>query len=146
MQDAGAGGHPLGVAIRDQTAAAGRVLMLEGSVDHVGDRLEPAVRMQGRALRLARSVLNLAHLIHMDEGVEELLIQAVKGPSHRKALALQALWGGRDGDHGACASAGRVQFRDTRQRQNVLDRHGGHDLIDNRWPRCGIPVPGGAIQ
>src|SRR5438445_2568714 len=105
VQDAGAGGHPLGVAIRDQTAAAGRVLMLEGSVDHVGDRLEPAVRMPGRALRLARSVLNLAHLIHMDEGVEELLIQAVKSSAHRKGVALQAFWRARDADNGAGASA-----------------------------------------
>ena len=66
----GAGRHPLGVAVGDQAAAAVGVLVLERAVDHVGDGLEAAVRVPRRALRLARRVLHLAHLVHVDERVE----------------------------------------------------------------------------
>jgi hypothetical protein len=44
------GGHPLRVAVGDQPAAAVGVLMLEGAIDHVGDRLEPTVRVPGGPL------------------------------------------------------------------------------------------------
>ena len=70
VEDPAAGGHPLGVPVGDQAAPADRVLVLEGAVDHVGDRLEPAVRVPRRALGLARRVLHLAHLVHVDERVE----------------------------------------------------------------------------
>src|SRR3972149_3505674 len=53
MKDAGAGGHPLGVAVRDDPAAAIRVAVLEHAVDHVGDGLEAAMRVPRRALGLA---------------------------------------------------------------------------------------------
>ena len=55
VEDARAGGHPLGVAVGDEAAAAGRVLVLEGAVDHVGHGLEAAVRVPRRALGLARA-------------------------------------------------------------------------------------------
>ena len=51
-------------------AAAGGVLVLEGAVDHVGDRLEAPVRVPGGALGLAGRVLHLAHLVHVDEGIQ----------------------------------------------------------------------------
>ena len=38
-------GHPLGVAVGDEAIAAIGVLVLEDPVDHVGDGLEPAVRV-----------------------------------------------------------------------------------------------------
>ena len=70
VQDPAPGGHPLRGAVLDDAAAADGVLVLEGAVDHVGDRLEAAVGVPGRALGLARAVVDLAHLVHVDEGVE----------------------------------------------------------------------------
>ena len=70
VQDPGAGGHPLRVAVGDDAAAAVRVVVLEDAVDHVGDGLEAAVRVPRRALRLAGRVLDLAHLVEVDERVE----------------------------------------------------------------------------
>jgi hypothetical protein len=46
-------GHPLGVAVGDEAAAAVGVLVPEDAVDHVGDGLEAAVRVPGGALGLA---------------------------------------------------------------------------------------------
>src|SRR5262245_27678290 len=59
VQDPRAGRHPLGVAVGDRAAAAVGVLVLEDAVDHVGDRLEAAVRVPRRALGLPRRVLHL---------------------------------------------------------------------------------------
>ena len=98
VQDAGPCRHPLGVAVGDQAAAAVGVLVGEGAVDHVRHRLEAAVGMPGRALGLAGRVLHRAHLVHVDEGVEQPLVDAGEGAMDREALALEALRGGGDGD------------------------------------------------
>ena len=95
-EDAGAGGHPLGVAVGDHAAAAVRVLVLEDAVDHVGDGLEAAVRVPRRALRLARRVLDLAHLVEVDERVEVGEVDAGERPADREALALEAARRGGD--------------------------------------------------
>ena len=57
MQDAAAGGHPLGVALADDAATAVGVVVRDLAVEHVGDGLEPAVRVPRRALGLVRLVL-----------------------------------------------------------------------------------------
>ena len=103
VQDPRAGGHPLGVAVGDGAPAAVRVLVLEDPVDHVGDGLEAAVRVPGRPLRLARGVLDLAHLVHVDERVEVGEVDAGERAAHGEPLALVAL--GRDGDRGHRAQA-----------------------------------------
>ena len=89
VEDPGAGRHPLGVAVRDDAASAVRVLVLERAVDHVRHGLEPPVRVPGRALRLARRVLHLAHLVQMDERVELCQVDAVERAADREPLALQ---------------------------------------------------------
>ena len=70
VQDPAAGGHPLGVAVGDRAAATEGVLVVEDAVDDVGDGLEAAVRVPRRALGLTRRVVDLAHLVHVDERVE----------------------------------------------------------------------------
>ena len=54
VQDPRAGRHPLRVAVRDDAAAAVRVLVLEDPVHDVGDGLEPPVRMLGVCIRPLR--------------------------------------------------------------------------------------------
>jgi hypothetical protein len=70
VQDPAASRHPLRGAVGDHAAAAMGVLVLEGPVDHVGDRLEAPVGVPVGAPRLARGVVDFAHLVHVDEGVE----------------------------------------------------------------------------
>ena len=96
VQDAGTGGHPLGVAVGDDAATAVRVGVFHDAVDHVGDRLEATVWVPGRALRLARRVLHLAHLVEVDEGVQVAQVHAGEGAAHREALAFEGA--GRSGD------------------------------------------------
>src|SRR6266852_7710613 len=78
VKDSRAGRHPLRRPIRDQAAAAGGILVLKGPVDHVRDGLEPTMRVPCRSLRLARAVFHLAHLVHVNEGVEVALVEPVK--------------------------------------------------------------------
>ena len=92
----GAGGHPLRGAVVDDAAAAVAVLVLEGAVDHVGDGLEAAVRVPRGALGLARRVVDLAHLVHVDERVEIAHRHAGEGAHDGEALALVAARAGGD--------------------------------------------------
>src|SRR3954447_18994874 len=85
-----AGSHPLGVAVADRAAAPVGVGVLEGAVDDVGDGLEAAVRVPGSALRLARRVLDLAHLVHVDERVQVAQVHPGEGAANREALALES--------------------------------------------------------
>src|SRR6266571_4899176 len=111
MEDARAGRHPLRRTIRDEAASAGRILVLKGAVDHVGHRLEAAMRMPGGAFRLARAVLDLAHLVHMNERVEVALIEPIECAPHRKALTLDASRSGGNGEEGALLRPDRIGVR-----------------------------------
>jgi len=144
VEDAGAGRHPLRVAVGDDAAAPIGVGVLEGPVDHVRDGLEAAVRMPGRPLGLARRVLDLAHLVEMDEGVEVGQVDAGERPPDREALALVPLRGHRHAGHGALAGKDRVRFRDSRQDGDVVDGDGGHG-VEFLTGGSG-PPPGGSLE
>ena len=101
VQQAAAGGHPLGVAVGDGAAAAVAVLVVEDAVDHVGDGLEAAVRVPRRALGLAGRVLDLTHLVHVDERVEAGRVDAGERAADGEALPLVALRRGGDADRRA---------------------------------------------
>jgi hypothetical protein len=107
VEDAGAGGHPLGVAVGDAPAATERVLVVEDAVDDVGDGLEAAVRVPRGALRLARGVLDLTHLVEVDERVEVAQVHAGERPLHREPLALEPTGRGGDGAHRPLPRGGR---------------------------------------
>ena len=125
VQQPGAGGHPLRVAVRDGAAATVAVLVVEDAVDDVGDGLEAAVRVPGRALGLARRVLHLAHLVHHDERVEVLEVDAGERAAHREPLALVAGRSRRHLPHGAglVAESGLAQAGQDRE---VVDGDRGH--------------------
>jgi len=128
VQDPAARGHPLGVAVGDQAAAAVGVLVAEHAVDDVRDGLEPAVRVPRRALGLTRRVLHLAHLVHVDERVQLPQFHAGERPADRETLTLEP---GRRGSHRHDRPLGRdggVGLRDAGQHQNVLNGHRWHDI------------------
>ena len=128
VQDPAARGHPLGVAVGDQAAATVGVLVPEHAVDDVGDGLEPAVRVPRGALGLAGRVLDLAHLVHVDERVQLPQVHPGEGPADREALTLEA---GRRGGHRHDRPLGRgrgVGLGDPGQDQDVLYSHRWHDI------------------
>ncbi len=100
VKDAGAGGHPLRRAIRDEPAATCRVLVLEGAVHHVGDCFEAAVRMPRRAFRFARRVFHRPDVVEEEEGVGEAEVHAREGAPHFEAFTLQRSHGGNDREQG----------------------------------------------
>jgi hypothetical protein len=126
VEDARAGGHPLGVAVGDRPAAAVGVLVLEGPVDDVRDGFEPAVRVPGRALGLAGRVFDLAHLVHVHEGIELGQVDPGERAADGEALALEAA---RRGGHASNAPRPRPlgNERNAVQLGRVLDGDGGHD-------------------
>jgi hypothetical protein len=69
VQDALPSGHPLGVTVGDHPSATQRLAVGDDTVDHVRDRLEAAVRVPRRPLRLPGPVVDLAHLVEVDERV-----------------------------------------------------------------------------
>ena len=108
-----------------RAAAAVAVLVVEDAVDDVGDGLEAAVRVPGRALRLTGRVLHLAHLVHHDERVELGQVDAGERAADREPLPLEAL---RGGGHlpdrtRLVAQSGLAQAVENGQ---VVDGDGGH--------------------
>ena len=150
VQDPRPGGHPLGVAVGDDPATAVRVLVLEDPVEHVGHRFEPAVRMPRRSLGLPRRVLDLTHLIHVDEWVEVGQIDAGERPADGESLPLEP---GRRGDHGPNRAYRDppVDDGDPLQRGDVIDRDGRHgsqvtaDPSGHPSPAVGARPPGRGI-
>ena len=69
VEDATAGGHPLGVALADHAAAAIGVVVGDLAVEDVAHGLEAAVRMPGRALGLFGSVDLRAEVVQQQERV-----------------------------------------------------------------------------
>jgi signal transduction histidine kinase/CheY-like chemotaxis protein len=128
VQDPAARGHPLGVAVGDQAAAAVGVLVAEHAVDDVRDGLEPAVRVPRRALGLTRRVLDLAHLVHVDEGVQLPHVHAGERPADRETLTLEPGRRGRHRHDRPLGRGGGVGLGDAGQDQNVLYSHRWHDI------------------
>ncbi len=127
VQDARPGRHPLRGAVGDQPAAPVRILMREAAVDHVGDGLEPAVRMPVGAPRFARLVLHLTHLVHVDEWVEVGGAHSGECAHDGEALALVAVRAGGDGPDRAfgvgrrrCGDPGKCQ-RVSGDSRHVID-------------------------
>src|SRR5713226_6248582 len=82
--------------------------------------------MPGRALRLARRVLDSAHLVEKEERVGDVAVRAGERPPDGEAGAFEV---GRRGDDLADRTErGRagVRPRDARQDEEVGDGYGGH--------------------
>jgi hypothetical protein len=126
VQDASAGGHPLRVAVGDHPAPTVGIGVLEDAVDHVGDGLEAAVWMPRGALRLARRVFDLAHLVEVDEWVEVGQIDAGERATDREALPFETARGAGDAADRALPGDGGVGLRDPRQDGDVFDDDGWH--------------------
>jgi hypothetical protein len=126
VEDPGSCGHPLGVAVGDDAASAVRVAVLERAVHHVRHGLEAAVWVPRGPPGLAGGVLDLAHLVHVDERIEVCEVHAGEGASHREALALEPARGARDAADGPLAGGERIGVGDPRQDGDVVDGDGGH--------------------
>ena len=89
VQDARSGGHPLRVAVGDPASAAVRVLMLESAVNDVRNCLETAVRVPRRPFGFSGGIVDLPHLVHVNERVDLAHGDASEGSSDGEALALE---------------------------------------------------------
>ncbi len=87
MHDARARRHPLHVARAQHAAMPGRVLVLELALQHVGDGLEAAVRVIGRADRLAGAVVDRPHLVEKEERIDHVQSRGRHRPAHDEACA-----------------------------------------------------------
>ena len=126
VQDPGAGRHPLRIAVGDDASAAVRIAVLERAVDHVRDGLEPTVRMPGRALGFARGIVDLAHLVEMDEGIQVRQFDPGERPPNRETLALEPARRRGDALDRPLRGDGRIRRGDPWQDGDVFDDDGGH--------------------
>ncbi len=110
VQDTAACRHPLSVTVGDQPAATVGVLVPEGAVDYVRHGLETAVRVPRRSLGLARRVVDLTHLVHVNEGVEHAKVDSSERPANRETLALVGRRRRRDGEHLTIRRDGPIGF------------------------------------
>ena len=98
VHDASPRRHPLQAARADHTAVSGVILVLESALQHVGDRLEPPVRVgreTGRGL--------YEELIEQQERVNVHQLVRSYRPFHSRAVALGHLHGRNDaGDTTRC--------------------------------------------
>src|ERR1035437_246321 len=126
MQDPATGGHPLGVAVGDCAATAEGVLVVEDAVDDVRDSFEATVRVPRGSLGLTRCVLDLAHLVEMDERVEQREVHAGEGSLDWEPQALKGRWRTGDRYHRALyiVRTQRGQERQDGQVRNCDGRHG----------------------
>jgi len=89
VHDAGARGHPLHVARAQLAAVAARIAVPVAPLQHVGHRLEAAVRVIRRADGAARRPVHRAHLVDQQERVHVIQPRRGEGPAHGEAAALQ---------------------------------------------------------
>src|SRR5262249_8110566 len=115
-------------AVGDQAAAAVGIAVAEGPVHDVGDGLKAAVRVPGRALRLAGCVLDGSEVVEQQEGVGPAQLMAGKGPAHLEALALERGNGGDDLLDRALAGDGWVGLGDAGEGEGVR--------VDGRYGRA----------
>ena len=89
---------------------------------------KPRCGCHGRALGLAGRVLDLAHLVHVDERVEVGQVDARERAPDREPLAFEAGPRDRQPADRALAGDGRIRLRDPGQDGDVVDGDGGHGL------------------
>src|SRR5262245_33287191 len=106
--------------------------MLDDPVDDVRQGLEATVRVPRGALRLAWCVLDLAHLVHVDERVQFTQVHSREGPAYREALPLEPARGGRHRTDRPLGHRGRIGYVDAGQDGHVVDSHGRH-MLASSW-------------
>src|SRR5262249_13822678 len=138
VDDARAGSHPLDIAGAQRAPMAGGVLVVHLALEHVGDGLETAVRVIGRAHRFTRAVVDRPHLVQEQERIDGRDSQPREGPADDEAAAL-ALLVCRD-DLLDLANAGVVAH-------DQVSMRGGRPALpaSSMWDRRTVntqPVPG----
>ncbi len=73
MHDAGSGRHPLHVARAERALIAEAVAMLDGAGEHIGDRLDAAMRMPREAAQIVLRTI-ITEIIHHQKGIGQARI------------------------------------------------------------------------
>ena len=88
MDDAAARRHPLHVARGDGAAVAHAVAVLDGSREHVGDGLDAAVRMPGKAGQIVLGNV-VAEIVQQQERIEVGRVAEAERAAQMDARAFQ---------------------------------------------------------
>ena len=87
MQDAAPGTHPLHIARTDQALVAEAVAVGRGAFEHVGDGLDAAVRMVGKAADGSFQGIVEGEMVEEQEGVEFIADPRCNGAAQLHACA-----------------------------------------------------------
>ncbi len=108
MHDAAPGGHPLHVAGAERAFAADAVAMFDGSGQNIGDGLDAAMRMPGKAGEIIFGAV-VAEIIQQQKGIGLLGVAEAEGAAQLDAgaldggLRLHDAFDGADGHDGSLA-------------------------------------------
>ena len=92
VQNAAAGRHPLHVAGGHLALVAQAVAVLDRAGQHVGDRLDPAMRMPGKSRQVILRVV-VAEIVQQQERIEVLRLAEAEGALQLHARAFDGrLW------------------------------------------------------
>ena len=92
MQNAAAGGHPLHVARAELAAVAEAVAVVDAARQHIGDRLDAAMGMPGKAGLIVLGPI-AAEIVHHQERIEIGRVAEAEGAAQLDARPLH----GRNG-------------------------------------------------
>ena len=149
VQDAAAGRHPLHVARAERAAVAEAVAVIDVAGQHVGDGLDAAVRMPGKAGEiLARAVV--AEIVEQQERIEVRRVAEAERATEVHAgafdvrLRLTDLLDGSNGHRGASRDRSMTVRRDP---PHYLDRDAGrHGSRPSARASATPPVPSTSTQ
>src|SRR5688572_26375104 len=91
VQDAASGRHPLHVAGADQACIAEAVTMTRGAFEHVGDGLDTAVWVVGKATDGSFDGIVEGEVVEEQEGIEQVADARCNGTTQLDARALDGI-------------------------------------------------------
>src|SRR2546423_6878190 len=98
VEDAAAGGHPLDVAGAHAAAIAETVAVVDGAGEHVGDRLDAAMRMPRKPGEIVVGVF-AAEIVEQQERIEIARVAEAEGAAELHAGAFESGFGFDDALH-----------------------------------------------
>ena len=98
------------------------------------------MRMPRRALRLSRGILDLPHLVEVDERIEIRQVDASKGSPDGETLAFEAGGSGSDGSFTGRSMESAGPGEEARRRKGILDGYCGHGGFLRSLPVDDAPV------
>ena len=131
MQNSGARGHPLGIAIGNRAAATVIIFMIKDAINYVCNCFKAAMWMPWRSLWFTRCIFHFTHLIEVDEWIKQCDINTSKCSTNWETFTFKTLRRSGYADYAARAGIGLRNY--PRQHGNVRNGYCWHECVPLLW-------------